>query len=190
MLAAASWELQNHFRIGGSAGGAATSLSWRAPASGLPPLLLVGTAAAGAQVWAYQRQLMRWQQVGSLGGPADYGGRPVADVAWAPAMGRPFDLVAVAAGPVVLLWRLDGGADAVEGEQLARLQHEAGVWQVEWNMLGSWLAASTEGGEVCLWRPDLGGEWLLLTRITGGGSGGDGGQLQQQRQPVAAMMAA
>lgn len=52
-------------------------------------------------------------------------------------------------------------------EQLARLQHAAGVWQIEWNMLGSWLAASTEGGEVCMWRPDLAGEWLLLNRISG-----------------------
>lgn len=54
-----------------------------------------------------------------------------------------------------------------QAEQLARLQHTAGVWQIEWNMLGSWLAASTEGREVCMWRPDLSGEWLLLNRITG-----------------------
>ena len=52
-------------------------------------------------------------------------------------------------------------------EQLARLQHTAPVWQVEWNMLGSWLAASTEAGEVCMWRPDLSGEWLLLNKIVG-----------------------
>lgn len=52
-------------------------------------------------------------------------------------------------------------------EQLARLQHAAAVWQLEWNMLGSWLAASTEAGDVCMWRPDLGGEWLLLNRIVG-----------------------
>lgn len=56
---------------------------------------------------------------------------------------------------------------APQMEQLARLQHSAAVWQVEWNLLGSWLAASTEGGEVCMWRPDLSGEWLLLNRIVG-----------------------
>lgn len=66
VLAAASWELQNHFRLGGAAG-AATALSWRPSAPGLPPLLLVGTAAAGAQVWWYQQQLMRWQLAATLG---------------------------------------------------------------------------------------------------------------------------
>ena len=89
----------------------------------------------------------------------------MADVAWAPPMGRPHDLVAVAAGPAVLLWRLQNAGDGLQGVQVAALQHAAGVRQVEWNMLGSWLAASTEGCEVCLWRPDLSGEWLLLSKV-------------------------
>lgn len=120
MLAAESWELQNHFRTGSSsssgasAGGAATALSWRPHAPGLPPLLLVGTAQAGAQVWAYQQQLMRWEQAAALGSLADYGGRPVGDVAWAPTLGRPYDIAAVAAGPTVLLWKLTGAADSLQ----------------------------------------------------------------------------
>ncbi|PSC70623.1 Nucleoporin seh1-A [Micractinium conductrix] len=166
VLAADSWELQNYFRLGRAAG-AATALSWRQPAPGLPPLLVVGTAAAGAQVWAYRRQLMRWEQEATLGGPTEAGGRSVADVAWAPTLGRPYDIVAVAAGPAVTLWRVMGAADSLEVEQLTRLQHAAEVWQVEWNLLGSWLAASTDAGDVCLWRPDLGGEWLLLNRVVG-----------------------
>lgn len=56
---------------------------------------------------------------------------------------------------------------ALQVEELARLQHTAAVRQVEWNLLGSWLAASTEAGDVCMWRPDLGGEWLLLNRVVG-----------------------
>lgn len=51
----------------GSSGGAATALSWRQPAPGLPPLLLVGTAQAGAQIWFYQQQLMRWELAATLG---------------------------------------------------------------------------------------------------------------------------
>ena len=54
----------------------------------------------------------------------------------------------------------------------------ADVWQVEWNLLGSWLAASTEGGEVLMWRPDLSGEWLLLNRLFG--------EQQQQEQGMVA----
>ena len=74
VLAAASWELQNHFQVGdpsssSSSTGAATALSWRQPAPCLPPLLLVGTATGGAQVWVYQPQLMRWEQAAALGSP-------------------------------------------------------------------------------------------------------------------------
>jgi hypothetical protein len=103
-------------------------------------------------------------------------------VAWAPTLGRPYDIAAVAAGPAVLLWKLTGAADSLQVEQLARLQHAADVWQVEWNLLGSWLAASTEGGEVLMWRPDLSGEWLLLNRIVGE-------QQQQEQQQEQGMMA-
>ncbi len=97
----------------------------------------------------------------------DYEGLPVAHVAWAPAVGRPCDIAAVAAGPIVLLWEVQGVADAPYCHQLARLQHAASVWQLEWHVLGSWLAVSTEKGEMCMWRPDLSGEWLLLSRIVG-----------------------
>lgn len=166
VLAASGWELQNHFRLGGSTG-AATAISWRPAAPGVPPLLLVGTALGFAQVWVYRRQLMRWEHAATLGGPQEAGGRPVADVAWAPTLGRPYDIAAVAAGPAVLLWRLTGAADSLQVEQLARLQHLADVWQLEWNLLGSWLAASTDAGEICMWRPDLGGEWLLLNKVVG-----------------------
>lgn len=82
-------------------------------------------------------------------------------------MGRPNDVIAVAAGPTVLLWKLEGPADVLRVDRLARLQHSAGVWRLEWNVLGNWLAASTEAGDVCLWRPDLSGEWLLLSRVVG-----------------------
>lgn len=57
-------------------------------------------------------------------------------------------------------------------ERVAVLEHSHPVWQVDFNLLGSWLAASTEGGEVCLWRPDLLGEWLLANKIVGGQQGG------------------
>ena len=76
LLAAASWELHNQFRVASSGsssssggGGAATALSWRQPAPGLPPLLVAGTAQAGAQIWFYQQQLMRWELATTLGSP-------------------------------------------------------------------------------------------------------------------------
>ncbi len=57
---------------------------------------------------------------------------------------------------------------ALQTSLLATLQHSAPVWQVSWNVFGNWFAASTEDAEVCMWRPDLSGEWKLVHRIVGG----------------------
>ena len=103
-----------------------------------------------------------------LGAAADdYQRRPISAVAWAPTLGRPKELIAVAAGPRVVLWALAGAADALAAQRVAVLDHSHDVWQLGWNLAGNWLAASTEGGEVCMWRPDLAGEWLLLNTIKG-----------------------
>lgn len=111
---------------------------------------------------------MRWELVSKLGSsPQEYSSRPVSDVAWAPTLGRPTDVVAVAAGPRVVLWSLSGAADEIKVDRVATLEHGHDVWQVGWNLLGNWLAASTEGGEVCMWRPDFAGEWNLVNTIAG-----------------------
>jgi WD40 repeat protein len=164
-LGATRWDLHSALRLAPEARGA-TSLAWRGHDAALPPMLAVGSVGGGALVWALRRGTMRWELVGALGDArADYGGAPVAAVAWAPAAGRPRELLAAAAGGRVVLWALRGAADAPEAERVAVLEHGAPVWQLAWNWLGSWLAASTEAGEVCLWRPDLAGEWRLLNRV-------------------------
>jgi WD40 repeat protein len=125
----------------------------------------------------FREQLLRWEQVQKLtssdSNTMDNGDgsnqQGISAVSWAPRLGRPYDLIAVASGPRVVIWSLSGAVDALEVERIAVLDHDHDVWQLGWNMLGNWLAASTEGGEVCLWRPDLSGEWLLLNKITGGG---------------------
>lgn len=88
-------------------------------------------------------------------------------VAWAPLMGRQHDLIAVASGSDVTLWSLSGPLDSMSVERIAVLTHENDVWQLGWNMTGTWLAASTHSNTVCLWRPDLAGEWMLLHTIEG-----------------------
>ena len=65
-LAADSWELQNELQASQQSK-ACTSLAWRPHSAGLPPLLLVGTAADSAQVWMYREPLMRWELATSLG---------------------------------------------------------------------------------------------------------------------------
>jgi hypothetical protein len=99
----------------------------------------------------------------------------IRDVCWAPTLGRPKDLIAVAAGSSVVLWAVEGQADALHVERVAVLAHSAAVWQLGWNLFGNFLAASTEGGEVCMWRPDFAGEWRLQNSLV---NTEDGMQLQ------------
>lgn len=99
----------------------------------------------------------------------------VSSIAWAPTLGRPQELVSVAAGESITIWGLRGPADALRPEVVAVLPHPAPVSQAEWNLTGTWLAASA-GGRVHMWRPDLAGQWQLLNTIEGGGSAGSGGE--------------
>jgi hypothetical protein len=151
---------------------ACTSLSWREFDPVLPPLLALGTEAGGAaEIWMFREQLLRWEQVHQLNSSQNSmddnntNQQSISAVAWAPRLGRPYDIIAIASGSRVVLWSLVGAVDSFEVERMAVLDHDHDVWQLGWNMLGNWLAASTEGGEVCMWRPDLSGEWLLLNKI-------------------------
>ncbi len=56
---------------------------------------------------------------------------------------------------------------ALQTETVAVLTAAAPVLQLEFNALGSWLAASTAAGQVQMWRPALDGSWNLLTSVQG-----------------------
>ncbi len=45
---------------------------------------------------------------------ADYQSKPISAVAWAPTLGRPVELVAVAAGQRVIIWSMQGAADSMQ----------------------------------------------------------------------------
>ena len=174
-LNALSWDPHSEFQLDREAK-ACTTISWREFDPVLPPLLAIGSGAGSAEIWMFREELLRWEKVQKLNLSQDStidgtNQRGISAVAWAPRLGRPCDLIAVASGPRVILWSLTGAVDALEVERIAVLDHEHDVWQLGWNMLGNWLAASTEGGEVCMWRPDLSGEWLLLNKITSSGEG-------------------
>jgi hypothetical protein len=55
-------------------------------------------------------------------------------------------------------------------QQVAALDLGVPVWRVEWNLLGTWLAASCADAAVQLWRANLLGEWSCLHRLVGAGS--------------------
>jgi WD40 repeat protein len=173
-------------------GGACTSASWcqhnnkytsttstttslpSTAAAALPPMLVIGTATEGASIWMLQESIMQWKKVADLSN----NNNKVAAVDWAPRLGRPHELIAVACNSTkVVLWSVKDRSDAPHIDQVAVLDHESPVWQVKWNMFGNWLATSCDNGEVHMWRPDFSGEWLLLNKVVAGGDNGDGDEL-------------
>lgn len=167
-----------------------TSVSWRNEQDDCPPLLAVGTSSEAfpCEIWMFSQDRLLWEQVNRLGvhdltdvmedgdnngtisdsrdrNGNNASGQTATVAAWAPTLGRPVELLAVASGNLVTLWSLQGQADSLQVKRVAGLEHKHAVWQLEWNMLGNFLAASTDGGDVCLWRPDFAGEWVLQSKI-------------------------
>jgi hypothetical protein len=119
--------------------------------------------------YRYDMAHFRWENI-HIGIEIDQVGCPgsrIAAISWAPLVGRREDLVAIAVGSVVNLYSLQGPVDDLRVDKVAALEHKDEVFSLNWNMTATWLAASTDGNEVCLWRPDLTGEWKMLNTIVG-----------------------
>jgi len=93
----------------------------------------------------------------------------VRDVDWAPAMGRPHHLIAAAVGNSVQVWRvvsLGRAGESPARAEVVNMHEEQGdrqtwgsmtVWRVGWNLTGTTLAASSENGQVKMWKLDFQG---------------------------------
>lgn len=86
------------------------------PAVQIGSVQISNSVAAGASVWWYDVPRGRWLAAAQL-----EGGGPAAAVAWAPAGGRPSELVATARGDTVSLWHLSGAIDEMKVADAAPL---------------------------------------------------------------------
>ena len=68
-----------------------------------------------------------------------------------------------------------GDSSALQVELLTSLEHGAAVRKVEFNLMGTCLATSTEGNLVHLWKPDFVGRWLLVSAVQGSPDAADEG---------------
>jgi len=166
------WEMHSSILPRSQDAGACTCMSWKPEElddAEMPPVIVAGFEGQSPDLYMYKPSVFKWQWTGKLGSDtfSDHYNTElgVSSISWAPILGRPKDLIAVASGPVVTLWSLEGPLDAMEIETVANLEHEAHVFQVGWNMVGNWLAVSTRAGEICMWRPDLAGEWIMCNKI-------------------------
>lgn len=115
-----------------------------------------------SKVWEFDQVHQRWLPVAELALPED-SGVPVYAVAWAPNIGRPYEIISVATPKGIAMWQVGLNPD-VDGrlstEQVALLSgHQGEVWQMEWDMSGMTLASTGSDGRVRLWQANLNGVW-------------------------------
>lgn len=172
-----SWKLSNDLQA--STSGPCTCLSWRQHTYGLPPMLCVGTAS-GAHVWYYRSTLGDWVEAAVL----DTGNEAVTALDWAPALGRPVELIAVASHAGSCVWSLKGKVHDLQVQQMTCvsldgqtvqdcLPVDGHVWKTQFDNMGTLLATSALGdhqSDVCIWELNPDGQWYLLSKIVGDAS--------------------
>ncbi|GJM93887.1 hypothetical protein PR202_ga10480 [Eleusine coracana subsp. coracana] len=114
------------------------------------------------KIWEFEEAHQRWLPLVELGSPDDKGGA-VCAVAWAPNIGRPYEIIAVATCKAIAIWYVGLNSDSDGGpstENVAVLSgHDGEVWQLEWDMGGMTLASTGCDGMVKLWQANLDGVW-------------------------------
>ncbi|KAH0451292.1 hypothetical protein IEQ34_018591 [Dendrobium chrysotoxum] len=114
------------------------------------------------QIWEFEEAHQRWLPVAELAFPADTDDR-VHALAWAPNIGRPFEVIAVASCKGIAIWHvwLNSGTDGrLSTEKVVLLSgHDNEIWQLEWDVSGMTLASTGGDGLVRLWQSNLNGVW-------------------------------
>jgi len=152
-----------------------------------PPTLVVGTGRGDVSVVRFSDSSRAWQTLVKL--PIHH--RGVLDLAWAPNVGRSYHLIASAGKDRSLRVNrlnrhlsskssvansLDLESSQVLGDGMTE------VWRCAWNVTGTVLASSGDGGMVQLWKSNFRGEWKCVGEIMGDiSAGGDG--LNQNTDP-------
>ncbi|KAB1215468.1 Nucleoporin SEH1 [Morella rubra] len=115
-----------------------------------------------SKVWEFDQAHQRWLPVAEMALPGDKGDQ-VNAVTWAPNIGRPYEVIAVATQRGIAIWHLGLDPDPdgrLSAERVALLSsHEGEVWQMEWDMSGMTLATTGSDGVVRLWQSNLNGVW-------------------------------
>jgi protein transport protein SEC13 len=98
----------------------------------------------------------------------------VRDVAWAPSIGLPSNIIASASeDKTVIIWQ-----EAIESGAWKKskvLQFPNKVWRVSWSLQGQILAVSEGDNSVSLWKESLDGDWKPLANMQ---------QNNSQQQPI------
>ncbi|KAF3334998.1 protein SEH1 [Carex littledalei] len=134
----------------------------RAPASFVLGFNSDSPQLNSSKIWEFDEAHHRWIMVGELALPEEKGDG-VNAVAWAPNIGRPYEIIAVASCKGIAIWHvgLNPGPDGrLSTKKVALLSgHDGEVWQLDWDMSGMTLASTGDDGMVRLWQCNLNGVW-------------------------------
>lgn len=167
-----TWEIQDQIQTKMSC----SCLSWN-PSRLHPPTIAVGSdnanpAAGGkVQIYEHSENERKWHRSGMLMSVTE----AVHDIAYAPNLGRSYDVLAIATKDVIIM-RFDKKDPAMIGPAPGRntpiqLDHQgAQVWQISWNITGTILAASSDDGMVRLWKANYLDKWKCIQVLKGDGS--------------------
>ena len=107
--------------------------------------------------------------------------RGVLDIVWAPNVGRSYHLIATCGKDNTLkVHRVKRGRGSKQGdvESQSSLAYEgtevldqSQAWRCQWNVTGTVLASSGDGGMVKLWKSDFQGRWKCVSEIVGNTTG-------------------
>lgn len=118
----------------------------------------------------YLSLVRRWNKIDCAVSVSD----PVHDLAFAPRLGRSFDLLAIATKDIKLLTiyqiMASSGAIRFEVSLTATFEdHFSTIWRVSWNSIGSILASTGDDGSVRMWKQCQKSVWKSIAVIKGDG---------------------
>lgn len=129
-----------------------------------PPTLVAG--GSHVVVYRYTDAARSWQQLMQFP-PPEKG--DVLDVAWAPNVGRRFHYIASAEDHQLRIYRLNREMSNNDSRlELENVQTVAtNAWRCQWNVTGTVLASSGDGGIVQLFKADPEGQFQCVSKIDG-----------------------
>lgn len=131
------------------------SLAWGPSRKGGQYLAVLGV---DSQLLIFMKQSRRWVQACRSVQHSSTPGNAV-DVAFAPHLCRPYDIVVTCGNPDAILWRFDIGTNTQLQKIHTISDSNTMVWRVAWNITGTLLTLSLESGELAVWTTDSRGEW-------------------------------
>jgi nucleoporin SEH1 len=139
-----------------------TCLSWSTGRFEQPTLVVGG---AHPIVFRYIESSRQWNPILVLPPPPR---GDILDVAWAPNVGRRYHYIASAEGQQLRIFKLARSmeADKLELESTQTLE-VTNAWRCQWNVTGTVLASSGDGGIVQLWKSDFVGNFKCVSKIHG-----------------------